>query len=360
MRTTLLSLSLITLLSSCVPLVKEDNPQPNNNTNTATTTTTTQTDWLAYKAVDVRTLVKSIYSSTNELFILSDNQFIRMDANDNVIEKRALADDRQLYGSPVVSENTFMRISQGNDNKQVVEFHLTRNAASQKIITSSLVDSELKESFQIDFFGRSPGCYNADGTKYILPGVVYPYYKSTLMILDIKLTPDNKNFQSISLNKRIEIPALSTDGKIEACRFLSGNFYLATKDGGFRITPEGQVTKIFKNWTYDFFEKDGKLYSTGFASADFYTSSDNGLSWRTYGNGSLKYVENVGNKLINQLQRGLAFDLVDNSFLKPVPMKYNADFPTQPDTYYTIAFMKNQFYMNVGNKIYIAKELKAK
>ena len=103
MRTTLLSLSLITLLSSCVPLVKEYNPQPNNNTNTGTTTTT-QTDWLAYKAVDVRTLVKSIYSSTNELFILSDNQFIRMDANDNVIEKRALADDRQLYGSPVVSE----------------------------------------------------------------------------------------------------------------------------------------------------------------------------------------------------------------------------------------------------------------
>lgn len=364
-RNLLLSLSLIAIFSSCIPLVKEDNPQPNNNNTTTGTTTTPTTSstasWQSYNVVDAKTLVRGIHSVTGEMFFLTDNQFFRVDNNDKIIEKRDLPNDRQLYGSPVLSDNSFLRISQGTDNKQVIEFHLTHSpSVVHKIVTSSLVDAVQKESFQIDVFGRTPGCFSSDGSKYFLPGVVYPSYKSTLMILNIKFTPDAKNFESITLAKRIELSNLSTDGKIETCRYINGFLYLATKEGGFRISDDGQVTHLFKHWTYDFFEKDGKLYTTGFNSTDFYTSSDNGVSWRKYGNGNLKYVEKVGTKLLNQTQRGLQFDMIDDALLNTVPMKYNSEFPSIPDTYFSFGFMKNQYFINVGSRIYTAKELKAK
>ena len=81
MRNIFLSLSLLTILSSCVPLVKEDDPNPNNNTNTTTNTTTTTSSaaWQSYKAIDARALVRAIHSTPTELFILTDNQFFRID-----------------------------------------------------------------------------------------------------------------------------------------------------------------------------------------------------------------------------------------------------------------------------------------
>ena len=371
MRQSLLGLIMLLFFGACVPLIDEENNKPidTGNTNGGTTgsntgtgtNTGTPTVWQSLTAVSAQTLIKSIYSTSNEMYFISDNQFIRLDTNSKVIEDRQLPADRPLFGSPVMSQNAFMRISQGLDNKQVIEFHHAKNRnAIIKIVTSSLVEASLKESFQIDVFARTPGCFSTDGTKYFLPGVVYDSYKATLMILDIKYTPDGNNFQSISLLKRIEITGLATDGKIESCRYLNGNFYLATKDGGFRITSNGEVKKLFNHWTHDFFEKDGKIYSSGFASTDFFKSTDNGITWSRYGNGNFKFVECIGNKIFTQTQKGLRYSLLDNTLLKAVEMKYNTDFTTDPDSYYGIGFSKNLYYINVGSKIYTIKEPIAK
>lgn len=347
-------------LTSCVPIVK-DKVDPVDNT---TPTTNTEIAWQPLSKVSPELLIKSLHSTANEFHILTNNQLFRLDANLSVIETRALAADRQIYGTPVCSDFTFLRITQGNNNMQVVEFHLMNTkSVIKKFFTSELVDATQNESFLIDVVGRTPGAFSTDGTKFFMPGVVYPSYKPTIMIFDVLLNAQKSDFTTIKLAKRVEIPNLTTDGKIESCRYLKGNFYLATKDGGFRITPEGDVKKLFNSWTADFFEKDGKIYANGtdFNPNDFYTSSDNGVSWQRVGvAGELRFVETVNGIVFNQRNRNFPYDLVDATLTKVKPILYVNDFKERSDNYYDIEFFHNKYYISVGNQIFSISQPKAK
>ncbi len=351
-------LLILTSIISCIPLVKED------SSGSTPTPTNPAVAWQPLSIATPELLVKSIHNTSTEMDILTNNQLFRIDANLKLIEKRPLLADRQIYGAPVCADNTFLRITQGSNNMQVVEFHLIKNPATvKKFFTSELVDLTKNESFLIDVFARTPGVFSTDGTQFFMPGVVYPAYKPTVMIFDIGLNSAKTDFTILKLAKRIEIPNLSTDGKIESCRFLKGNFYLATKDGGFRITPDGQVKKLFNTWTLDFFEKDDKLYANGtdFNINDFYTSSDNGLTWKKVGiTGLLRYVETANGQLFNQKSRNLPYDIVDASLAKIKSIVYVNNFPEKSDNYYSIVFFQNQYFISVGNQIYNIKEIKTK
>ena len=346
--------------ASCVPIVKDkDDPITNPTTNP-------DVAWDPLSKISPELLVKSMHSTPTELHILTNNQLYRLDVNLNVLEKRDLAADRQIYGTPICADNTFLRITQGNNNMQVVEFHLMNNkSVVKKFFTSELVDATQNESFLIDVVGRTPGAYSTDGTKFFMPGVVYPAYKPTVMIFDVILNAQNTDFTTLKLAKRVEIKVsdLSTDGKIESCRFLKGNFYLATKDGGFRITPDGQLKKLFNFWTGDFFEKDGKIYANGtdFNPADFNVSMDNGVTWQKVGvAGELRFVETVNNIVFSQKNRNLPYDLTDAALTKVKPILYVNDFKEKSDNYYDIEFFQSKYYISVGNQIFTIKEPKAK
>lgn len=355
----LLTLLLVSAsISSCIPLVKEDNSGGNP------TPTNQDVAWQPLGTANAELLIKSIHSTATEMDILTNNQLFRLDANLKLIEKRPLLADRQIYGTPVCADNTFLRITQGSNNMQVVEFHLIKNPATvKKFFTSELVDLTKNESFLIDVFARTPGVFSSDGTQFFMPGVVYPAYKPTVMVFDIILNSQKTDFTTLKLAKRVEVPNLSTDGKIEACRYLKGNLYLATKDGGFRITSDGQVKKLFNTWTLDFFEKDDKLYANGtdFNPNDFYTSSDNGLTWKKVGiPGLLRYVETTNGQLFHQKSRNLPYDLVDASLAKIKTIVYVTNFPEKSDNYYGINFFQNQYFISAGNQIYSVKEIKTK
>lgn len=98
---------------------------------------------------------------------------------------------------------------------------------------------------------------------------LYPDFQPVIAILDIRLNFQADNFQSVTLSKLVKVPNLSTEDRIESCRFIRGNFYLATKDGGFRINTEGVVTRLFTTWAKDFFEKRLKFMLRGLTAATF-------------------------------------------------------------------------------------------
>lgn len=344
-------------LSSCVPLVKDNDPSN-------PTPTKKDIAWDNFSTVNPELLIKCIHASASELAILTNNQLFRVDANLRLIEKRALVADRQIYGSPVCSDKTFLRISQGNNNMQVVEFHLMNNpSVVKKFFTSELVDIARNESFLIDVFSRTPGVFSSDGKQFFMPGTVYPAYKPTVMIFDITLNAQGSDFSSVKLAKRVEIPNLSTDGKIESCRYLAGNLYMATKDGGFRISPDGQVKKLFNTWSLDFFEHDKKIYanSTDFNVNDFYVSSDNGLTWKKVGiGGQLRYVEAAGGKLFSHNSRNVPYNLADVTTAKEKQIIYVNDFKEKSDNYYSISFFQNKYFISVGNQIFSINAIQTK
>ncbi|NJN34085.1 MAG: hypothetical protein HC817_07385 [Saprospiraceae bacterium] len=222
----------------------------------------------------------------------------------------------------------------------------------QRISTDALVDTVKKQSLKITTTGRTPGCFSTDGTKLLIVAELYPDFQPVIAILDIRLNFQADNFQSVTLSKLVKVPNLSTEDRIESCRFIRGNFYLATKDGGFRINTEGVVTRLFTTWAKDFFEKEAKIYATGFNGGDFSVSTDNGVTWRKVPGGSeLQYVEVANGQVFSQIQRGSIYGLADSALAKVRQINYNAGFLLNKfDVYSDVKYFQKKYYFNAGDK----------
>ncbi len=334
------------LFTQCVPVERVD---PSTTANTADSSS-----WKLLTNSTSDQVIRAMHTTPYEMYALSNSNFFRFDDKLMLLEKRLLLTDRQLYGVPVFSDNTFARVSQNTDSKQVIEFNLVHNASLiRKVYTNELIDTSKKESLNYDVLGRSAGCYSYDGTTFFITGTVYPNYVPTAFLLDVQLNFQANNFISVKRAKRIPIPGLSTDFKIESSHYIGKNFYLATKDGGYKIGLDGTITKLFPTWVLDFFEHEGNIYATGFSNSDFFVSTDGGDTWKRVPVGStLRYVQNVGTQVFSQEVRGLPYSVADTSLAKIKSLKYNANFPTDPDTYYDVAFFGNSYYISVGKAVY--------
>jgi hypothetical protein len=197
-----------------------------------------------------------------------------------------------------------------------------------------------------------------------LHGQFSPGSKPYVIILDIQLNFAADDFIFAKVSKKLELPNYVNTIKFESCRFLEGNFYLATPAGGYRITPDGQVKKLFSNWVRDFFAVGDKIYTTGVGDFDFQRSTDNGLTWRRTTVSETKFVKFLNGKLISQKQVKEPFGIADSSMAKVVPLKYNPNmnFTTAAALAYSydMTFYKGFYFMNLGNEVYYSKELKAK
>ncbi len=320
--------------------------------------------WTSVPNSTAERVIRQIHATPFELYAITDNQFFRFDRNLALLEKRPLRGDLTLYGAPSVTDNTFFRVSQNpTDNRQVLEFYLARNPSSVKrIITTEFLAAG--ETFRVDDGGRNLGAFSTDGARYYLFGTVYPANKPVVLIFDLVLDGQANDFISITLNRRVEIPNLTTDGKLQSCRYIGGNFYIATKEGGYRITPTGVVTKLATAWLLDFFVKTAKIYATPstFNNFDFYSSADNGVTWqRSSVPTALNYTEVAGTQVFSQVNRGTAYTLADSTLTKTKAISYNSDFPTTSfDIYNSIAFFENKYFINVDKQLFYIKDIATK
>jgi hypothetical protein len=316
--------------------------------------------WREVTGVNAERTIKSLYATPFELLAITENQFIRLNTDNSLVEKRTLQSNRVPLGAPVLSENTFFRALQSADNREVYEFHAVRNAqVVKRFFSSDLVRSN--ETFTSKSSRlRFTGAYSSDGTQFFLPGVVYqgglgnPHIE--IMIFNIYNNLGGNDIDSVRLFKRVAIQptVLGTNDKMESCRFIRDFFYLATEDGAFRVSREGQLSQFFPHWTLDFFQKEGRIYSTGFATYNFYYTSDNGRSWLRGRPSTLRFTENVGNYVLSQKERGLRYTVGDSTLLNLKEIQYNdnTNFPNVVNYYYATAFFQNKYYVNADRKLF--------
>ncbi len=350
-------LSLATFFTACLPLERRrDTPVDPEQT---------EGKWKEVAGVNAERTIQSLYATPFELFAITENQFIRLNHENSLVEKRTLQANRVPLGAPVLSENTFFRAMQGVDNREVYEFHAARNAQIVKrFVSTDLVrpsETFTAKSNRIRFIGA----YSSDGTKFFLPGVVYqgalgvPHVE--IMIFNIYNNLGGNDIDSVKLFKRVAIQpqVLNTNDKIESCRFIKDFFYLATQDGAFRVSVEGQLSQFFPHWTLDFFEKEGRVYATGLATYNFYYTSDNGRSWLRGRPSNLRFTENAGNYVLSQKERGARYMVSDSTLLNAKEIQYNdnINFPNVLNYYYATAFFQNKYYLNADKKLFYNKTI---
>ena len=254
--------------------------------------------------------------------------------------------DRSPYRRAIMNDNTFTRLYQSATGDYTLEFRHTRNSQAIKRFTSaSLVDTSQRETFDMETNIRQYGCYNRDGTQFMLPGRLLPANKPYVLLLNIVLTFNADDISSIKVAKKIELPNLNID-KFESFRFINGNYYIATLEGGFRIAPDGTVKKLFNNWVKDFFTFGDKIYVTGGGDFDFQFSIDNGLTWKRSFSSTLKYVETANNKVFSHIQTGVPFGVADSSLTKVQTVKYNPDMTFGNISDFDIAYFKGRYFTN--------------
>ena len=340
--------ALLTLMSSCIPLT--DKPiSPADNPD--------DYPWKALGTISANLPIRGIHATPFELYFISNNFLFRLDDKLNLQEKRLLPTDRSFFGAPILSDNVFVRVTQNVSNDAVFEFNITRNAQNvRKIAASSLVDTARRETFVPEAVydqTLQPGAFSDDGTKLLLVGSINST-KIFAIVLDIQLDFPATNFTRISVVKRIELPDLLSK-KLESIRFINGNFYIATQNGGFRITPAGEMKKVFNHWALDFFMVGNTLHSSPYSPYDFHTSTDNGLTWRRGAPSELKYVDVVNKRVFTKISRGVSYvNLGDSSLTKQLKVKYNPDLftNTREAVDYHIRYFKGKYFMNDGAKVY--------
>ncbi|MEL7021633.1 MAG: hypothetical protein AAGK47_08495, partial [Bacteroidota bacterium] len=293
-----------------------------------------------------------------ELYAISDNQFFRYNLDLELIEKRPLDASQSVYSRPVLNDNSFVRLTRNDNEREIIEFHLTRSPLQ----IESFVINELggtDEFFQLDFFSVYPGAFSDDGVYFLLPtkNLRDNYY--TCFLFEIRHTPAHDAFTSIEVIDRIEIPQLSLDiDNLENVRFLNGSFYLASKVGGFRIGLNGAVNRILNTWLVDFFVSDSDVYATGFNDFDFYRSTNNGRTWQPItDNSALKIVETKGERIFSQEILGRPFSLAMDDLLGLQAIYYNEDFTDDPTSYINVDHFSNRYFISIHKELYYVDDI---
>lgn len=325
-----------------------------------------------WKVLNFQTLhpILNTYSTPFELYAISVDEFARIDASGKEIEKRLIVSPAGTFGTPVFSDNVFMRLvkveEEGGTSKPYVEFRLVKDVGQVKRIPiRGLIDST-DTHIEIEYLGRQNGCFSSDGTYFLLPTTTFPNSYYSFFLFEIRLNITGDEFVSIEMKEKIDIPSFPAgDGgfqQLESMRYLDGAFYLSSKVGGFRVTTEGIATKLFDHWCKDFFKKDGVLYCTGFNPEDFYFSLNAGFDWAQRDKKTvLKYVEVEGDYLFTQEHKGSFFNTVDDNFEKELKIVYDKNFPASGyEAYNSVEYFYNNYYINVENKIYYSKDIKIK
>lgn len=322
--------------------------------------TTVEANW---ELVDFKSerLIQGLHATPFEWYVISENQFSRFNGDNELLEKRPLSLQSSVNGTPVMSDNTFVRLVTDDDSKHVVEFHLTRNPTQ---ILEFPADSLLGpgESFlEVEFLARNIGAFSTDGTLFMLPVTVLPQRHYVMLLFEVLHDQQHLEFTSVEVFARIELENLSADfANLVNVRYLDGNFYVASKEGAWRITPSGDLEQIFPQHMLDFFSWEGKLYATGINTFDLHESNDNGLTWeRLNVNSDLKFVETKGDMVFTHTVLGNPYRMVTEDLLQAKSFVYPATAPTDVSVFRGLTFFAGQYYFSMDREVYFTGEVVA-
>ncbi len=316
--------------------------------------------------ITTNTPIRNMYAGDIEMHLITDDEFIRINNQNQLIERRLFPDlPTKFYGRPSMSRYAFTWVVLQDDVEQL-EVHLVKDLSSEKTFIYDLsqlpgINEEPDALVLIpDESGRYNGTFNADGSQFLLPMLnassnIYSFY-----LFDINLNFDKTEFVQggVVIDKRIDLPIDDISGDLMNTQFINGYYYITTKRGAFRIDPlQGNFTEINQVWMLDAFGYDGQVYLTGFNDFDFYVSNDNGLSFEQAGTSPLKYVEVENNHVLSQTQLGLPWSLADDDLLGIQELRVNKDFEDDGASYWNIRHFYGRYYLSIQKEVYFLEEL---
>lgn len=313
--------------------------------------------------LDAENNIRNLFPTSDELYIITDREFARVNNQQELVEYRFLDVSTRVYGRPMLSENTFFRITKNQDNIQQLEFHMTRNPNPTKIVKLPISDfAEDDETLLIETAARYTGAYSDDGSMFLLPVMVIPDYTFSFLLFNISMTGSGDTNLSVTFQERIDARLLPADfsNNLVNTRYINGNFYVTSLDGSFRITPNGSISRIFPTWQLDFFELDNKLYVTGFNNWEFYVSEDNGETWDRIQDiqTELRMIEVVNGQVFSQEQLGWPFRLANEGLDKAQEIVYNESFPSIDfSAYQNIVYFGGKYYLSIFKEVYHTDEI---
>lgn len=330
--------------------------------------------WFALD-VETNTPIRNMHVSLTELKLLTDDEYLKLDINGNILEQRDLELPFNFYGRPSIGEFSFIRLVRAQVayprpglpdsivQKPLMEVHLTKQA-TQQVYFKDIDDIAPGENISFEEFARYTGAYNADESKYLLVTLNNTDPSHTvhsLFLIDLGWNVQKTAISEITVDKRIDIDLTADTRLVSNVKFLNGNFYICAEMGAWRVDPElGTATKLFNTWIKDAFEYEGKIYLTGFNDFDFYVSHDNGLTFGPVGNGSsLKFVEVANGVVFTQDQLGLPWKMAKPDLLSADPLIVNKDFEDDGALYWNIKYFYNRYYISTQKKIYYTEDLQA-
>ncbi|MFK7807912.1 MAG: hypothetical protein AB8F74_08960 [Saprospiraceae bacterium] len=324
---------------------------------------------------ETNTPIRDVHTSFTEMKLLTDDEFLRVNINGEVIERRDLALPFNFFGRPAIGEFSFIRmvraqvayprpnLSDSIVQKPLMEMHLTKQA-TQQIYRMDLDDFDLGENLSFEEFARYSGAYNDDESKYLVVTLNNSNGSNTvhsLYLMDLGLNAQKTQSSGITVDKRIDIELTADTRLVSNVKFLNGNFYVCTEFGAWRVNPDdGTAAKLANHWVKDAFAYNGRIYLTGFSDFDFYVSSDNGTTFGPVGNGGspLKFVEVTNDQVFTQTQLGLPWSLAEPTDLSTItPVVINKDFEDSGAEYWNAFYFYNKYYISIQKQIFYTEDL---
>ena len=307
--------------------------------------------------------VRTMHSAPIELLAITDQEFFRIDSDNEVIEERPIGLAASYFGRPTLGDWVFTRFIEKN-NKHVAEFHLVRN--SNQIFDIIVNDIPLPDGMTINLEGtaaKDVGAFNDDSSQLAFPVELNRAEGSNLgiVIVDINLTPTKENFASVEIVEVVDIPELRSNAQfMSTITFIGGAYYVTHQDGGFRVTADGNYRQIASGWTLDAFVREGTIFMTSFSSFEFLQSENNGLTFERVGTTTpAKYVYQANDQYFHQDNRGFEFQLISDDFEEVRDIVYNRDITNQSDNsaFWNMIYMGGRYYINVQNEIWYLEEI---
>lgn len=322
--------------------------------------------------IATNTPIRNMYAGPTELLVMTDDEFVRVGNQNQILERRAFADlPFNFFGRPTLSRYVFVRVTTqdypnpsgpGTVKVNQMEVHLTKDTDASESIYFNLDQFAEDQGLSIvpEDKARYNGAFDTNGDLFLLPTLNITDNTYSFFLFDINLNLGKTGFagSGVTLNKRIDLPLDDISGDIMNTNFVNGFFYVNSKWGTYRIDPNtGDYKEINKIWTLNTFEHEDKVFLTGFNDFDFYQSEDNGQTFEQVGTSPLKFVEVENGKILSQTQLGLPWSLADDDMLGMEDLRVNKDFEDDGASYWNARYFYGRYYISIQKEIYFLDEL---
>ena len=354
----ILSLLFSFSLSNCVKIPGENSGPGKTDLN----------PWVLVDDLVSEQLILNAKSNGSFLYVISEGEYFSLDQDLNIKENFIFRNTPKTFGTPAFSDNVFVRVANDGNDRPDIEFRATKNPSSVITFNSEDIGETPDESLEVDQdLASEIGAFNFDNTQFLLATISRPKFEYKLVRFKVTTDASTFNIEEVKVDGYADLKQVDVDpdgGAISSIRYFEGEFFVATREGTFRVTKDMRLELVSPFWSLDIFRSEGDLYTSSFNAGQMMISEDNG---RTFEQSSIQtdlgIVRVRGPRLISQGHKGQAFSTpkdTDNIFdIAPMQINEALRDPSNGGLFRAFEYFSGKYYFSVGKELYFADDITA-